>query len=108
MMKRTLFAALFGLLVWCGVASAQLSTPFIPNGSYASLTAGASSANVLLPSGTTVQFQNTGSTAVSCSLANSSPAAVATTAQLIVQPGGTKTVGIANGINYWIERFDSK
>lgn len=66
-----------------GTFSATLGG-FAPAGTFATLTATASSASVALPAGAVVMFQNTGTTAVSCTLGIGS--ATATASQNIVQP----------------------
>lgn len=66
-----------------GTFSATLGG-FAPAGTFATLTATASSASVALPAGAVVIFQNTGTTAVSCTLGVGS--ATATVSQNIVQP----------------------
>ena len=58
---------------------------FAPAGTYATLTATDTSADVALPSGATVVAYNTGTTAVSCILAVG--AGTATASKNIVQPG---------------------
>lgn len=65
-----------------GTFSATLGG-FAPAGTFATLTATASSASVALPAGAVVIFQNTGTTAVSCTLGVGS--ATATASQNIVQ-----------------------
>lgn len=88
-----------------GTFSASLSG-FTPGGTYASLTATGSSASVALPLGVTVQFQNTGTTAVSCTLGIGSATALAN--ELIVQPSSTKTVAIgANTFGACIDQTGS-
>ena len=79
---------------------------FTPNGNYATLTASASSGSVALPTGTTVQFQNTGSSAVSCVLGIGS--ATATASKLIIQPAGQKSVTVgANTFGACIDQTGS-
>lgn len=80
-------------LVVAGTFSASISG-FTPGGTYANLTATASSASVALPAGVSVQLQNTGTTAVSCTLGVGS--ATATANQLVVQPGSTKSVVVGS------------
>ncbi len=64
-------------------------TAFTPSGNYANLTSTASSARHALPSGSPTQIvvYNTGTTAVSCVLGNSSVTAVAD--EDVIQPSGT-------------------
>lgn len=93
-------------IVGIGAAQAQQTNPFIPSGNYTSLTAGATSTNVQLPANSpAIQLQNTGGTAVSCSFGMNSADAVATPLQLIVQPGGQKTVGVPQGMT-WLACID--
>ncbi len=66
-----------------GTFSATLGG-FAPAGTFATITATASSASVALPAGAVVIFQNTGTTAVSCTLGIGS--ATASASQNIVQP----------------------
>jgi hypothetical protein len=74
------------------------STPFAPNGSFATLTAtAASSASTALPTGATVAFQNTSSVDVSCVL--STGAATATTNKTIVRGGATVFVAVGANVN---------
>lgn len=68
---------------------------FTPNGSYANLTAGATSASVALPSGAVVAFQNAGTTTVSCTLGVGS--ATATASELVIPPGSS--LGVTVGSN---------
>lgn len=84
-------------LVTCINGSIALSG-FTPAGTYASLTATGSSASVALPAGAVVVFQNTGTTAVSCTLGVGS--ATATAGMIQVPPSssvpvvvGTNTFG---------------
>ena len=81
----------------CVNATAQF-TGFTPTPSYTTLTAtGSSSTSTALPTGPTVIFYNTGTVAVSCSIANS---ATATTNQDIIEPGGALVytpAGITHG-----------
>jgi hypothetical protein len=62
------------------------TTGFAPGGSYATVTATASSADVALPTGAVVAAFNTGTSAVSCVLAVG--AGTATASKNIIQPGG--------------------
>lgn len=66
---------------------------FAPAGTFATLTATGSSASVALPAGAVVLFQNTGTTAVSCTLGIGSATAVAS--QNVIQPASwlAMTVG---------------
>jgi hypothetical protein len=72
------------------VASAQAQTsstsvkPFFPNGSNASLTSTATSADIGLPGGSSVVVANTGTSAVSCNLTNG--AGTSTPNRNIIQP----------------------
>jgi hypothetical protein len=68
---------------------------FTPNGNYATLTAAGTSGSVALPAGTTVLFQNTGTTAVSCTLGIGS--ATATANEIIIQAAGA--AGLTVGAN---------
>lgn len=70
-------------------------TGFTPNGNYANLTATNSSASVALPAGTTVAFQNSGTTSVSCTLGIGSATASANQIQV---PSGS-TVFVTVGTN---------
>jgi hypothetical protein len=67
---------------------------FTPNGNYANLTATASSASVALPTGATVLFQNTGTTAVSCTLGVGSATAVAS--EIIIQSGSSRPLVVGS------------
>jgi len=67
----------------CGTFSATVSG-FAPGAAYANLTSTASSARAALPTGTVVAVFNTGTTAVSCALGNSSVTAVAN--ENVIQP----------------------
>lgn len=58
---------------------------FAPAGTFATLTASGSSASVALPAGAVVIFQNTGTTAVSCTLGVGSATALVN--ENIIQPG---------------------
>ncbi len=60
---------------------------FAPAGTFANLTATGSSASVALPAGAVVAFQNTGTTAVSCTLGIGS--ATASASQNVIQAGST-------------------
>lgn len=104
-MNRPLLGFLLAL-VGIGAAQAQQTNTFIPSGNYTSLTAGATSTNIALPANSpAIQLENTGATAVSCSFGMSSADAVATPLQLIVQPGGQKTVGVPQGMT-WVACVD--
>ena len=63
------------------------TTAFTPNGVFATLTATGSSASVALPTGTTIAFQNSGTTTVSCTLGIGS--ATATANEIQVASGST-------------------
>lgn len=69
------------------VAATASIAGFQPGLAYANLTASASSGSVALPAGVTVLFQNTGTTAVSCTLGVGS--ATATANMNIIQPGSS-------------------
>jgi hypothetical protein len=77
-----------------GTFSATLSG-FTPGGTFATLTATAASASVALPAGTTVAFQNTGTTTVSCTLGVGS----ATAAANQIQVAASSTVFVTPGSN---------
>lgn len=79
-----------------GSFSATLSG-FTPGNTFATLTATGSSGSVLLPTGTTVAFQNTGTTTVSCTLGVGSATALAN--EIIVQ--AASTVFVTPGSNTW-------
>ena len=66
------------------VAALAAVGPFVPGGTFATLTATASSASVALPSGAAVLLQNTGGSAVSCTLGIGSATAAAN--EIILQP----------------------
>lgn len=72
-------------------------TGFTPGGTFATLTAAGTSGSVALPTGTTVAFQNTGTTAVSCTLGVGSATALAN--EIIVQ--AASTVFVTPGSNTW-------
>jgi hypothetical protein len=89
--------------VQCGTATTPLVTSgggtfsvagFTPSGNYATLTATNSSASVALPNGGTVQFANTGTTAVSCTLGIGS--ATATASELVIQAGSNKSIVVGS------------
>lgn len=65
-----------------GGGSGSIASSFVPNGSFATLTATASSASVALPTGFAVLFQNVGTTTVSCTVGIGS--ATATANELII------------------------
>lgn len=65
-----------------GGGSGSVATTFVPNGSFATLTATGSSASVALPTGFAVLFQNVGTTTVSCTVGIGS--ATATSNELII------------------------
>jgi hypothetical protein len=70
---------------FCTAASVSASIAgFAPGAAFANLTATGSSADVALPAGTVVLFQNTGITAVSCTLSIGAGTAVAN--ENIIQP----------------------
>jgi hypothetical protein len=77
-----------------GSFSATL-TGFTPGGTYATLTATNASASVALPLGTTVAFQNSGTTTVSCTLGVGSATAAAS--EILI--GAATTVFITPGSN---------
>jgi hypothetical protein len=80
-----------------GGGTAAIAPGFVPNLSFATLTATASSASVALPSGFAVLFQNTGTTTVSCTLGIGS--ATATANELII-PASSPAVVVV-GSNTW-------
>ncbi len=85
-----------GSLITTSAGGGPTTVPgFTPGGTFATLTATGSSASVALPAGVTVAFQNTGTTAVSCTLGIGS--ATATTNEVIVQ--GSSTVFVVPGTN---------
>lgn len=63
---------------------------FAPGLAFATLTASGTSDSVALPTGASVQFQNTGTTAVSCTLGIGSATAIAN--EIIIQPSSTKVL----------------
>jgi hypothetical protein len=67
---------------------------FAPGGTFATLTATGSSASVALPAGSTVAFQNTGTTAVSCTLGVGSATAVAS--EIVIQASSTVFVTVGS------------
>lgn len=75
-----------GQLKIAGTIAATLAG-FTPGGTFATLTATATSASVALPAGSTVAIQNTGTTAVSCTLGIGS--ATALVSEIIIQPAST-------------------
>lgn len=75
-----------------GTFSATLSG-FTPGGTFATLTAAATSGSVALPAGTTVAFQNTGTTTVSCTLGIGSATALANEIQVPASSTVFVTVG---------------
>jgi hypothetical protein len=79
-----------------GSISASL-TGFTPGLTFASLTASAASGSVALPAGTTVAFQNTGTTTVSCTMGVGSATAVAGQ----IQVPASSTVFVTPGSNTW-------
>ena len=80
----------------CIVVSVSASiTGFTPNGNFATLTSAGTSGSVALPAGTTVAFQNTGTTTVSCTLGVGS--AVATANE--IQVPASSTVFVTPGSN---------
>lgn len=83
-----------GNLPVTGTFSATLSG-FTPNGSFATLTAAGTSGSVALPAGTTVAFQNTGTTTVSCTLGVGSATATANE----IQVPASSTVFVTPGSN---------
>ena len=70
-------------------------TPFAPGAAFATLTATGSSADVALPTGATVVFYNTGTTAVSCTMSIGAGSAVAS--ENVIQP--SSWLGFAVGSN---------
>ena len=82
----------------CVAASVSASiTGFTPGGAFATLTSAGTSGSVALPAGTTVAFQNTGTTTVSCTLGVGSATASASQIQV---PAGS-TVFVTPGSNTW-------
>lgn len=82
-----------GQLKVAGTIAATIAG-FTPGGTFATLTATGSSASVALPAGAVVAIQNTGTTAVSCTLGVGSATAVVN--QLQVQPTGTIFVTVGS------------
>ena len=70
---------------------------FTPNNNFATLSANGISASILLPSGSTVAFQNTGTSTVSCSLGVGSATAIAGQ----IQVPASSTVFVTPGSNTW-------
>lgn len=80
----------------CIVVSVSASiTGFTPNGNFAVLTSAGTSGSVALPAGTTVAFQNTGTTTVSCTLGVGSALATANE----IQVPASSTVFVTPGSN---------
>ena len=73
-------------------------TGFTPNGSFATLTSAASSADSALPTGTTDLLQNTGTTAVSCNLTIG--AGSSTASKIVIQAGSTEGVVVGSNTHY--------
>src|SRR5258707_673936 len=87
-------AALLATLLLTSPAWAQVApsvsasvTGFAPGGTFATLTASNASADVALPAGAVVAFQNSGTTTVSCNLTVGAGTAIAS--QNLVPPSST-------------------
>ena len=70
-------------------------TGFTPNGNFATITSSGASGSVALPAGTTIAFQNTGTTTVSCTLGVGSATALANEIQI----PASSTVFVTPGSN---------
>lgn len=80
------------------------ASPFAPNGGTASLTVGATTSNVALPSGATVLVTNTGTQTAFIRLGTSN-SVVATALNLPVLSG--QTIAVAPGSNTWLAAIET-